>query len=238
MSVGPFRRSQPSACGGAARRAPGPERALSGLRTRLHESLGDVPPAEFEDLYARAVRPDLSLSNRRGNHCTRSPRNPARLSPDRPLEAPWCAVTARRTSCQGGSGAGLAGKPRAVRLRDAVGDCKTIMRQGDDGPGEISSGLFKLVEHEGAVVLLLLGELSTGDHRLLDPNLGVVTDVTPVNLARPVRQADQRRCDGTGEPQRFVVLIAAVRPGVHRRRCEHDESRRELSRRREQFDWA
>jgi transposase InsO family protein len=35
---------------------------------RLHQSLGDLPPAEFEDLYARADRPDLSLSINRGNH--------------------------------------------------------------------------------------------------------------------------------------------------------------------------
>jgi transposase InsO family protein len=35
---------------------------------RLHESLGDIPPTEFEDLYARADRPELSLSNNRGNH--------------------------------------------------------------------------------------------------------------------------------------------------------------------------
>jgi transposase InsO family protein len=35
---------------------------------RLHQSLGDLPPAEFEALYARADRPDLSLSINRGNH--------------------------------------------------------------------------------------------------------------------------------------------------------------------------
>jgi putative transposase len=35
---------------------------------RLHESLGDIPPAEFEALYARPNDPTLSLSMDRGNH--------------------------------------------------------------------------------------------------------------------------------------------------------------------------
>jgi transposase InsO family protein len=47
---------------------------------RLHESLGDIPPAEFEALYARRNESNLSLSNMRGNLQTKSPRNPARLS--------------------------------------------------------------------------------------------------------------------------------------------------------------
>lgn len=45
--------------------------------TRLHESLGDVPPVEFEALYARQTRQDLSLWMKGGNPQSRSPRNPA-----------------------------------------------------------------------------------------------------------------------------------------------------------------
>jgi transposase InsO family protein len=50
---------------------------------RLHEALGDRPPAEVEALYAsRYVRCPLSI-NERGNHQTRSPRNPAQLRASR-----------------------------------------------------------------------------------------------------------------------------------------------------------
>jgi len=53
---------------------------------RLHESLGDLPPAEFETA-RRTVRSDLSLSQWRGNQLTRSPSIPARLTmPVRRLE--------------------------------------------------------------------------------------------------------------------------------------------------------
>ena len=65
---------------------------------RLHESLGDVPPAEFEALYADAVRSDsLSQSMKRGTHQTRSPRNPARLSHDLDTHDHLCRRLASRS---------------------------------------------------------------------------------------------------------------------------------------------
>jgi putative transposase len=41
--------------------------------TRLHEALGDVPPAEMEDLYAPRTETNISLSIKRGSQLTRSP---------------------------------------------------------------------------------------------------------------------------------------------------------------------
>jgi putative transposase len=40
---------------------------------RLHEALGDVPPAEMEDLYAPRTETNISLSIKRGSQLTRSP---------------------------------------------------------------------------------------------------------------------------------------------------------------------
>jgi Integrase core domain len=46
---------------------------------RLHQSLDDLPPAEFEALCARQT--DRSLFQmKRGNQLTRAPRDPARLT--------------------------------------------------------------------------------------------------------------------------------------------------------------
>jgi putative transposase len=41
--------------------------------TRLHEALGDVPPAEMEALYAPRTETNISLQMKRGTHLTRSP---------------------------------------------------------------------------------------------------------------------------------------------------------------------
>jgi putative transposase len=41
--------------------------------TRLHEALGDVPPAEMEALYAPRTETNISLEMKRGTHLTRSP---------------------------------------------------------------------------------------------------------------------------------------------------------------------
>jgi putative transposase len=41
--------------------------------TRLHEALGDVPPAEMEALYAPRPETNISLSMKRGSQLTRSP---------------------------------------------------------------------------------------------------------------------------------------------------------------------
>ena len=41
--------------------------------TRLHESLGDLPPAETEALYAHRSETNLSLKIKRGSQLTRSP---------------------------------------------------------------------------------------------------------------------------------------------------------------------
>jgi putative transposase len=40
---------------------------------RLHEALGDVPPAEMEDLYAPTTETNISLEMKRGSQLTRSP---------------------------------------------------------------------------------------------------------------------------------------------------------------------
>jgi hypothetical protein len=40
--------------------------------TRLHEALGDVPPAEFEGLYAPRTETNISLETKRGSQLTRS----------------------------------------------------------------------------------------------------------------------------------------------------------------------
>jgi transposase InsO family protein len=47
---------------------------------RLHESLHDIPPAEFEHLYAAKCVELSTLSKREGNQLTRSPRKPLRLT--------------------------------------------------------------------------------------------------------------------------------------------------------------
>jgi putative transposase len=41
--------------------------------TRLHEALGDVPPAEMEALYAPRTKTNISLEIKRGSQLTRSP---------------------------------------------------------------------------------------------------------------------------------------------------------------------
>jgi putative transposase len=41
--------------------------------TRLHESLGDIPPAELEALYAARTETNISLKMKRGSQLTRSP---------------------------------------------------------------------------------------------------------------------------------------------------------------------
>jgi putative transposase len=41
--------------------------------TRLHEALGDIPPAEMEPLYAPLVETNTSLEMKRGSQLTRSP---------------------------------------------------------------------------------------------------------------------------------------------------------------------
>jgi transposase InsO family protein len=41
--------------------------------TRLHEALGDIPPAEMEALYAPRTETNISLQMRRGSQLTRSP---------------------------------------------------------------------------------------------------------------------------------------------------------------------
>ena len=46
---------------------------------RLHQSLGDLPPAEFEALYAPTTQPITSHRSIRGNHVIRSPRKPGRF---------------------------------------------------------------------------------------------------------------------------------------------------------------
>jgi putative transposase len=40
---------------------------------RLHESLGDIPPAEMEALYAPRTETKISLETKRGSQLTRSP---------------------------------------------------------------------------------------------------------------------------------------------------------------------
>ena len=47
---------------------------------RLHESLGDIPPSRVRAPIRSTVPADHSLSMKRGNQQTRSPRNPARLT--------------------------------------------------------------------------------------------------------------------------------------------------------------
>ena len=54
---------------------------------RLHGSLGDLPPTEFEALYAATTEPITSTIFKLGNHQTRSPRNPARLTAASPAAA-------------------------------------------------------------------------------------------------------------------------------------------------------
>jgi transposase InsO family protein len=44
-----------------------------GNHTRLHESLGDIPPAELEALYAPRTETKISLEMKRGSQLTRSP---------------------------------------------------------------------------------------------------------------------------------------------------------------------
>jgi transposase InsO family protein len=41
--------------------------------TRLHQALGDIPPAEMEALYAPRCEINISLEMKRGSHLTRSP---------------------------------------------------------------------------------------------------------------------------------------------------------------------
>ena len=48
---------------------------------RLHGALGDIPLAEFETGHAARYLPSLPPSMNGGNHQTRSPSNPARLTP-------------------------------------------------------------------------------------------------------------------------------------------------------------
>jgi hypothetical protein len=53
--------------------------------TRLHEALGDHPPAEFEALYAAPTETITETNHEQGNHLTESPPGPVRLS--RPVTA-------------------------------------------------------------------------------------------------------------------------------------------------------
>jgi hypothetical protein len=68
---------------------------------RLHEALGDIPPAEMEALYAPQTETNLSLETKRGSQLTRSPWKPVRLR--RPHTAagsrPSASKPSGRTSC-------------------------------------------------------------------------------------------------------------------------------------------
>ena len=62
---------------------------------RLHESLGDVPPAEIEAPYAPRGETNISLEMRRGSQLTRSPRKPVRLIVERGRHGPPALVVRR-----------------------------------------------------------------------------------------------------------------------------------------------
>jgi len=110
---------------------------------RLHESLGDIPPAEMEAL-SRPVRSNHTLSSMRGNHSIQSPRDPARLSRHAAAggEAALCGHTA-----SGAHGrddrrdVGVAGNARRGGERDQRHRCE----RGEDELVHVSASKFGVV---------------------------------------------------------------------------------------------